>query len=48
MTAIGSIGFPAAMCFYVMHTTNAKIEELTKTVANLTTVIAKLEGNLHG
>ena len=42
MQAVASIGFPAAMCFYTMHVMQAKIEKLTETVAQLTTVVATL------
>lgn len=42
MQAVASIGFPAAMCFYVMHVTGQKIDKLNDTVAELTKVVATL------
>lgn len=47
MQAIASIGFPAAMCFYTMHVTGAKVDKLTDTVNELTKVVAALTGRLR-
>lgn len=48
MTAIGSIGFPCAMCIYMMVTNNKTIKELRDTIENNTHVMAKILEHVRG
>lgn len=39
---ISSIGFPIAMCIYMMYSNNKTIKELTTTIADNTNVMHKI------
>lgn len=39
---ISSIGFPIAMCIYMMYSNNKTIKELTTTIADNTSVMNKI------
>lgn len=42
MSAIGSVGFPIAMCIYMMYSNNKTIKELTDTINSNTTVMQQI------
>lgn len=48
MNAIGSVGFPIAMCIYVMVTNNKTINELRQTIADNTKVLDKILEHFRG
>lgn len=39
---IGSLGFPIAMCIYMMYSNNKTIKELTDTINSNTTVMKQI------
>lgn len=42
MQAISSVGFPIAMCIYMIYSNNKTIKELTATIADNTNVMHKI------
>lgn len=39
---IGSVGFPVAMCIYMVHTNKQTLDRLTETIHNNTNVMLKI------
>lgn len=42
MQAISSVGFPIAMCIYMVYANNKTIKELTETINHNTSVMDKI------
>lgn len=42
MTAIGTVGFPCAMCIYMMVTNNKTLAKLTESISANTSMLARL------
>ena len=47
ISLISSVGFPISSCFYLVCTTNKKIEKLTKSVNDMSTAVTTLTMKLE-
>lgn len=46
LSAVGGVGFPIVMCFFLMKTTNEQLQKNTEAVNQLQTAITRLVSKL--